>query len=99
MHGSLPAKFASTPAWLAWLEEQLPKPSALSEDAPLVLDLFAGCGGLALGFEAAGFRTIGYEMAPSPVATYNANLAGHCHEQRLDVGDELGKFDVVIGGP
>ena len=33
------------------------KPTAKA--APLVLDLFAGCGGLALGFEAQGFETLG----------------------------------------
>lgn len=26
-----------------------------------VLDLFAGCGGLSLGFEALGFETVGFE--------------------------------------
>ncbi|WP_375314349.1 BsuBI/PstI family type II restriction endonuclease [Bradyrhizobium sp. A5] len=98
MHGSLPVKFLSTAAWVQWLDEQLRKPEPAA-DAPVVLDLFAGCGGLALGFEAAGFRTVGYEMASAPVRTYNANLVGSCHERQLDIGDELGKFDVVIGGP
>lgn len=30
------------------------------EQPYMALDLFAGCGGLSLGFEAAGIKTIGY---------------------------------------
>jgi DNA (cytosine-5)-methyltransferase 1 len=39
-----------------------------SEDA-VVLDPFAGCGGRSLGFEAAGYRTIGYEMTELAAAS------------------------------
>ena len=68
----------------------------------VVLDLFAGCGGLSLGFEAAGYKTYGYEMVPEAAATYNRNMVGHCFSQMLSVGyeySEIEKPDIIIGGP
>lgn len=72
------------------------------KEQTVVLDLFAGCGGLSLGFEAVGFRTIGYEMVETAVETYNRNLKGKCHNQFLTVGfdyPEAENIDIVIGGP
>ncbi|NJM38870.1 MAG: DNA cytosine methyltransferase [Akkermansiaceae bacterium] len=82
-----------------WLDEQLRlrKPAA---NAPMVLDLFAGCGGLALGFEAAAFHTLGYEMLPDACETYNRNLHGECRCEFLDENTDYGiKPEVIIGGP
>ncbi len=66
---------------------------------PLVLDLFAGCGGLALGFEAQGFETLGFEMDADCCATYRHNLHGNCVQVKLDPGYVFPKAQVVIGGP
>lgn len=64
-----------------------------------VLDLFAGAGGLALGFEAQGFETIGYEMEKDYCDTYSHNLNGTCYQVVIDLNTKFPKADVIIGGP
>ncbi len=83
-------------AYHAYLDETL-KPAP--PHTPLVLDLFAGCGGLALGFEACGFATVGFEKNPEACATYNRNLAGQCHHVNLTLDTPLPRASIIIGGP
>lgn len=76
---------------------QLLKPKLTQHQ--VVLDLFAGCGGLSLGFEAAGYRTIGFEMDQFASSTYSKNLNGECSAIKLDLSFEYPKADIIIGGP
>ena len=64
-----------------------------------VLDLFAGCGGLSLGFESVGFKSLGMETKKKFCETYNLNLKGHCIENFITTETDFPKNDVVIGGP
>jgi len=73
------------------------KPSIVR--SPLVIDLFAGCGGLALGFEAQGFETLGFEMDADCCSTYKRNLSGDCIQAKLDKNYIFPQAQVVIGGP
>ncbi len=69
------------------------------DGSPKVLDLFAGCGGLALGFEAAGFATHGFEKDENAAETYRRNLSGECTTETLSPESNFINAEVVIGGP
>jgi len=75
------------------------KPNIDTELNKTVIDLFAGCGGLSLGFEAVGFKTIGYEKLEDASETYRKNLIGECLTEKLTVNTHYPKADIVIGGP
>lgn len=64
-----------------------------------VVDLFAGCGGLSLGFEAVGFKTVGFEKLEDAAETYRKNLLGDCYTQELSIDTVYPNADIVIGGP
>jgi DNA (cytosine-5)-methyltransferase 1 len=85
--------------YLKLLTDELSKPKKASREE-VVLDLFAGCGGLALGFEAAGFKTVGFEKLKDACDTYNKNLLGECRAIVLEPDQDLvERADVIVGGP
>ncbi|MFB2919982.1 DNA cytosine methyltransferase [Aerosakkonema funiforme] len=85
--------------YFEFLHQEL-KLSPKQRNQPLVIDLFAGCGGFALGFEAAGFQTVGYEILEDACSTYSHNLRNLCYNISLTPSSELiHKATVIIAGP
>lgn len=70
-----------------------------SDSKYLAVDLYAGCGGLSLGFEAVGIETIGYEKNQNACNTYNNNLQGYCFRSDLNMNTIFPNADILIGGP
>ncbi len=68
------------------------------------IDLFAGAGGLGLGFKAAGVKTVcAVEIVPVRVVTYSQHTPNADIEnadiQRVDLSRYRGKVELVYGGP
>jgi DNA (cytosine-5)-methyltransferase 1 len=69
-------------------------------DGPTVLELFAGAGGMALGFKDAGFRTtLAVEWDEEACETLRANITPRVAQCAIEEIDEFPRADVVAGGP
>ncbi|MDU3521745.1 MAG: DNA cytosine methyltransferase [Clostridium saudiense] len=80
---------------------------------PEVIDLFSGCGGLALGFQKSGFKiTHGIEIVPEAVNTVSYNIDWRFGKKTSHIVGDITKIDhsifankigkegcIVIGGP
>ena len=80
---------------------------------PKVIDLFSGCGGLALGFEKAGFDIVaGIELMPEACKTISYNLAWRYGKEETHVCGDITEIEgdifkekigdegcIIIGGP
>jgi DNA (cytosine-5)-methyltransferase 1 len=65
-----------------------------------MIDLFAGAGGMSLGFAWAGFEAIwAVELEDSAAATYEVNFPGHIVNEPIERVSRFPQADVVIGGP
>lgn len=83
----------------------------LKDKIPTFIDLFAGCGGLSLGFDMAGFKSILACDFWKPACLTFKNNFPNCplfeddvkdlNKETLDkfIGKEIEDVDVVVGGP
>ncbi len=80
--------------WHRFLEEPL------TASTPTVLELFAGCGGLALGFKRAGFQTVlAVEWDADACESLRANITERVAQCAVEDIERFPKADVVAGGP
>lgn len=83
-------------------EEDKPKPKQKTKHGFDTIDLFAGVGGIRLGFENAGFKTVfANDFEPQCKDTYDLNFKDSklIVEDIRKIGiDDLPKFDFLLGG-
>jgi DNA (cytosine-5)-methyltransferase 1 len=81
----------------------------LCSESPKVLDCFCGAGGLSLGFEMAGFKTLfAFDNDPTAIETYKRNFSHKCSVEDITkiskktIEEKLGSQispDIITGGP
>ena len=87
------------------IAERKRRKTSATDRGPTVLELFAGCGGMLLGFHRAGFRTVlANEFDTAACATLrknltDANLTDAVVEGPVEAIRKFPKADVVAGGP
>lgn len=70
-----------------------------------VIDLFAGCGGMSLGFENAGFDIIAaFDNWDAAIKIYESNFSHPIYKKDLSKDDIIQQLsdmrpDVIMGGP
>lgn len=69
-------------------------------DGPTVIELFAGCGGMAVGFKDAGFRTVlANEWDRDACDSLRANITDRVLNCAIQEIEKFPAADVVAGGP
>ncbi len=80
--------------WQRWLEQPL------ETGGPTVLEVFAGCGGMGLGFKRAGFESVlAIEWDKAACDTIRANVTPRVAQCAIEEVSRFPNADVVIGGP
>ena len=76
-----------------------------SRETMRVIDLFAGCGGMSLGFENVGFDIVAaFDNWDAAITIYESNFSHPIYKKDLGVDDVIQQIsdlhpDIIMGGP